>query len=109
MNRARQFYEAVLGIELNDMGGPGELEILRFPAADNAPGSGGALVRAKGVASGNNNSLVYFRCDDCAAPAGRVADSGGTLIRDKMSIGSHGFVALAEDTEGNRFGLHSSC
>ena len=107
MARARQFYETVLGIELGDLGVPGELEMLGFPADGNAPGSGGALVCANGVASGGNSTLVYFSCDDCAVQAGRVADSGGTLLREKMSIGQHGFVALAEDTEGNRFGLHS--
>ena len=108
MDRARRFYEAVLGVELNDLSGPGELEMLGFPADGNAPGSGGALVCAMGVASGNNSTLVYFRCSDCAEPAARVEDSGGTLLRGKMSIGPHGFVALAEDTEGNRFGLHSA-
>ena len=107
MARARQFYETVLGIELADLGVPGELEMLGFPSDGGAPGSGGALVRAKGVASGGNSTLVYFSCDDCAVQAGRVADSGGTLLREKMSIGQHGFVALAEDTDGNRFGLHS--
>ena len=37
----------------------------------------------------------------------RVAGAGGRLHRDKMSIGQYGFVALAFDTEGNLFGMHS--
>jgi predicted enzyme related to lactoylglutathione lyase len=36
-----------------------------------------------------------------------VVAAGGTLERDKMSIGEYGFCALALDTEGNRFGLYS--
>jgi predicted enzyme related to lactoylglutathione lyase len=33
--------------------------------------------------------------------------AGGTLVREKFSIGQYGFVALAQDTEGNMIGLHS--
>jgi hypothetical protein len=40
--------------------------------------------------------------------AGRVAGAGGKLHREKMSIGQYGFIALAYDTEGNLFGLHST-
>jgi predicted enzyme related to lactoylglutathione lyase len=36
-----------------------------------------------------------------------VAEAGGKVHRDKMSIGQYGFVVLAVDTEGNMFGLHS--
>ena len=39
--------------------------------------------------------------------AGRVTASGGRMQREKMSIGQYGFIALAFDTEGNMFGLHS--
>jgi uncharacterized protein len=33
--------------------------------------------------------------------------AGDRIRRDKFSIGEHGFIALALDTEGNMFGLHS--
>jgi predicted enzyme related to lactoylglutathione lyase len=59
------------------------------------------------VPSGGNSTLVYFACDDVAAEAARVAGAGGKLAREKMSIGQYGFIALAHDTEGNLFGLHS--
>jgi predicted enzyme related to lactoylglutathione lyase len=36
-----------------------------------------------------------------------VADHGGTLEREKMSIGEYGFIALAKDPDGNMIGLHS--
>ena len=51
--------------------------------------------------------LVYFVCDDCAIEAGRVTGAGGRIQREKTSIGEHGFIALAVDTEDNMFGLHS--
>jgi len=33
--------------------------------------------------------------------------AGGRLGREKFPIGEYGFIALAIDTEGNMFGLHS--
>jgi len=61
----------------------------------------------EGVPSGGNGTMVYFSCADCAVEAGRVAAQGGRIHREKMSIGEYGFIALAVDTEGNMFGLHS--
>ncbi len=104
--RARAFYEAVFAAKLERIGS-GDLEMWGFPQARGEPGTSGALVRVAGVASGGNSTLVYFSCEDCAIEAARVAGAGGRLHRDKMSIGQYGFVALAFDTEGNLFGMHS--
>lgn len=85
----------------------GDLEIWAFPLALGQPGTAGALVKAVGVPSAGNSTLVYFACEDCAVEAARVAEAGGKIERSKTSIGEYGFVAIAVDTEGNRFGLHS--
>lgn len=106
MARARAFYEAVLGITLQPLEGPGP-EMLAFPMDSEHYGAGGALVRMPGVASGGNSTLVYFSCEDCAVEAARAAARGGRVEREKMSIGQYGAIALAVDTEGNLFGLHS--
>jgi predicted enzyme related to lactoylglutathione lyase len=60
-----------------------------------------------GVPSGGNSVLVYFSCADCAAEAGRIPAAGGKVVKEKFGIGQYGFIALAQDTEGNMFGLHS--
>ena len=57
--------------------------------------------------AGGNSILVYFACDDCSVEASRIEAAGGKLLREKMSIGEYGFIALAHDTEGNMIGLHS--
>jgi uncharacterized protein len=44
---------------------------------------------------------------DCATEAGRVVGAGGQVHKEKFSIGEYGFIALAIDTEGNMYGLHS--
>ena len=103
--RARKFYETVFQVTLQRLPGP-DLEMWAFGMDPAAPGSSGALVKAPGVPSGGS-TLVYFSCEDCAVEGGRVADAGGKVHRDKMSIGQYGFIVLAVDTEGNMFGLHS--
>jgi hypothetical protein len=106
MERARRFYETVFGTKLDRLDS-GDLEMWAFPQAKDQMGTSGALVRMPGVPSGGNSTIVYFGCDDCAVESGRVAGAGGRLHRDKISIGQYGFIALAYDSEGNMFGMHS--
>ena len=106
MSRAKQFYETVLGLSLSPLNA-GDLEMQAFPGDPEGIGATGALVHMAGVPSGGNSVMVYFSCADCAVEGGRVAGAGGSIMRDKFSIGEYGFVVLAFDTEGNMFGLHS--
>jgi uncharacterized protein len=106
MTRARAFYEAVLGVTLTPLS-VDTLEMWAFPMDVAAPGASGSLVRAPGVPSGGNSTMIYFSCADCAVEAGRVEAAGGRLERPKMSIGQYGFIAMAYDPDGNLFGLHS--
>jgi len=112
MARARSFYEAVLGVQLDGLLVPEgadvpDLEMWSFPSDMTQHGCGGALVRARGAPSGGNSTVVYFSCEDCAVEESRVAAAGGRVHRGKMSIGQYGFITLAYDPDGNLFGLHS--
>jgi predicted enzyme related to lactoylglutathione lyase len=104
--RAKAFYEAVLLGRLERLDNP-EIEMWAFPMQPERPGAGGALVKMPGFPSGGNSTLVYFSCTDCAVEAGRALAAGGKTVKDKFSIGPHGFIALVTDTEGNMIGLHS--
>lgn len=106
MPRARAFYEGVLGVSLEQLGSP-EIEMWSFGMDPEKPGIGGALVRAPGVPSGNNSTLVYFSCEDCAVEEARVETFGGKVHRPRMSIGQYGFISLALDPDGNLVGFHS--
>jgi len=106
MARARKFYEAVFHLKLEKVNSP-DTEMWGFPMDVNRFGAGGSLVKMEGVSSGGNSTVVYFICADCAVEAGRVKAAGGHVHKEKMSIGEYGFMALAFDTEGNMFGLHS--
>jgi predicted enzyme related to lactoylglutathione lyase len=108
MDRARKFYETVLQVKLAKLDSPTQAEFWSFPQMQmDRAGTSGALVKMKGVPSGGMGTLVYFACEDCAVEAGRVAKAGGKVKDEKHSIGQYGAIALAFDTEGNLFGLHS--
>jgi predicted enzyme related to lactoylglutathione lyase len=109
MARAKAFYEAVLQVELQTLEAPAgaPLEMLSFPMEMGGMGAGGALVCMEGAHSGPGGTLVYFMSDDCAAPAQRAAQNGGSIVREKMSIGPYGHIALAADPDGNIIGFHS--
>lgn len=110
MQRAKAFYEAVLAVKLEKLEGPDSdlSEMWAFPMQMNGTGAAGALAKMDGgPAGGGTSTIVYFSCDDCAAEAKRVEPNGGNVVKDKFSIGQHGFIALVTDTEGNVIGLHS--
>lgn len=104
--RARAFYETVLDLKLAIMENA-PVELPAVPSQQGTYGASGALVRMPGMPVGGNSVLVYFACEDCAVTAARVPAAGGRIEKPKMSIGPYGPIALAVDTEGNRFGLHS--
>jgi predicted enzyme related to lactoylglutathione lyase len=114
MERAKSFYEAVLGVKLENMPAPIEemnMEMWGFPSdkdvAKTTYGACGMLVKMEGVPPGCGGTIVYFACEDCAVEAARVTGKGGSIFKEKMAIGEHGFIALVYDTEGNMIGLHS--
>lgn len=110
LQRARAFYEKMLGVRLDKLETPGPAvdEMWTFPMQRDGSGAAGALVRMQGGPSGGNNSvIVYFSTTDCGAIAKKAAGAGGKIVKDKFAIGENGYVALVEDTEGNVIGLHS--
>jgi predicted enzyme related to lactoylglutathione lyase len=112
MARACAFYEAVFGGALTPMTNPDpdafeQMDMAAFPSSMESYGAAGALVKMPGFSPGGNSVLVYFSCEDCAVEAGRATAAGGSVFKEKVSIGEHGFMALVIDTEGNMIGLHS--
>jgi uncharacterized protein len=111
MPRAKAFYEEVFATKLEKLP-TADLEMWAFgmdKEGCSAPsgGAAGALIHYPGAESGGGGTIVYFSCDDCAVEAGRVSTAGGSIFKEKFSIGQFGFIALVKDTEGNLIGLHS--
>ena len=108
MNRAQKFYESVFAFKLTPIESPTPgLQMLGFPMEQGKTGAGGALCKMEGAPSGGSGTLVYFTCEDCAVEAKKAAANGGSIFKDKFSIGQYGAIALVHDTEGNMIGLHS--
>src|SRR5947209_3941572 len=86
MNRAKNFYESVLQVNLQKLDTPG-LDYWSFPSMKmDKAGTSGALVKMEGFRSGGNSVIIYFGSDDCAIEAARVAKAGGKIFKEKMSI-----------------------
>lgn len=109
MERAKLFYQTVLGTELSLLSDPTDAntQMWAFPSDMNQYGSTGTLVKMQGVSAGGNSTIIYFNSEDCAIEEARVEAAGGQIRQAKMSIGPHGHIVLAVDTEGNVFGIHS--
>lgn len=106
LNRAKSFYENVLGYELtlNEMG---PLKMAMFPMEQGGTGSTGTLIQAESYVPSHQGSMVYFSVEDIDETLGKVNENGGKTLNPKMGIGEYGFVAHFEDCEGNRVALHS--
>lgn len=104
MQRAKKFSEGVFKVKLEKLNTP--VEMWSFPMYTDRMGTGGSLVKMKGVRSGGNSTVVYFACKDCAVEEALAVRRGGKVEQGKMSIGEYGFVSMVRDTEGNLIGLH---
>lgn len=106
LDRAKQFYEAVMDVELTLMS-LGAAEMAWFPFTEDAIGAAGTLIKAEGLTPSHSGTLIYFTAPDIDATLERVGANGGKTLLPRTSIGEYGFIAHFEDTEGNRLALHS--
>lgn len=111
MSRAQKFYETVFAITLSELPTPdtvdNSMKMVAFPQNMEGFGAGGALVKMDGFGAGNNSTIVYFGSEDCALEESKIENAGGTIFKQKQSLGEFGFMVLANDTEGNMIGIHS--
>ena len=105
-NRAKKFYETILGAKMQpmEMGG---MKSAFFPA-DLQNGIGGCITKAEGYVPSKTGALIYLNGgNDLAKPLSKVAKAGGKVVMPKTAIGQNGFMAHFTDTEGNKVALHS--
>ena len=104
--RAKMFYEAIYGSEIQEIPFPDGLYGM-FPC-DMGSGVGGGIVKGDGYEPSATGTIVYLNGgEDLDIPLARVEAAGGKIIFPKTSIGENGFMAHIMDTEGNRIALHS--
>jgi predicted enzyme related to lactoylglutathione lyase len=106
-DKAKKFYETVLGADLPVMEAMG-MKSAFFPAALETGGIGGCIIQGEGYEPSSKGSLVYLNGgDDLGVPLGKVEAAGGKILLPKTAIGPNGFMAHFTDIEGNKVGLHS--
>lgn len=106
--RAKKFYETILGAIITDhpMPGPGNYGVFSYNAESNCVG--GAIIKADDYKPSTEGSLVYLNgSDDLSVALARVEPAGGKIIMPKTDIQENGFIAHFIDTEGNKVALHS--
>ena len=106
LDRGKSFYEKTFDLELTPLLNYGT-EMLAFPGGPDGYGACGALVEGGSRTTGDDGTIIYFSCDDCAATAARAEKNGGKISQGKSAIGSWGFIAQIVDLDGNMIGLHS--
>ncbi|SHN41019.1 VOC family protein [Chitinophaga sp. CF418] len=111
--RAKTFYETILDIKMQTLQLDETNEDLTFFPSDPAvvqATSGrvsGALTKSKNAKPSAEGTKVYINAyPKIDLVLNRVENAGGKIVVPKMRIGA-GLIAVIEDTEGNRIGLHA--
>jgi predicted enzyme related to lactoylglutathione lyase len=110
LNRAQKFYETIFGITMIPMDLP-NIKMRMFPLGDMMTQVGGAVVDSGGFhkASATDGPLIYLNANpDVQNVLDKVMEAGGSIMVPKTEISpEYGYMAVINDTEGNRIGLHS--
>jgi len=108
ISRAKNFYENIFGIKMEEMEMP-NMKYAMFPFDPmNAKVAGGLAQSPMHIPSATG-SLIYLNANpDLQTVADRIENAGGKITMQKTSIGPNGFMAIFSDTEGNTVALHSN-
>jgi len=110
MERAIKFYEAVFDMKL-ERHQMGELDMAWFPMMNDKIGASGSLVKhEKWYKPTLDGPLVYFTAfsGDVNNELKKAEAAGGKVWIPKKQISPEiGYMAVFEDSEGNRIALHS--
>jgi uncharacterized protein len=110
IDRAQKFYEAVFQVKLVNMDF-GTTKMRAFPLDDPMDGVGGTIIDTGGFhkPSLTDGPLIYLNGNpDVQIFLDRAITNGGKIMVPKTELSpEYGFMAIFEDSEGNRIALHS--
>jgi predicted enzyme related to lactoylglutathione lyase len=107
LQRARQFYETILQISMEEVM-VGDIPEIVFPFDRTQGGVGGSILKSNTPPPGGGGTLIYLNVEgDLDGVLGRISGAGGTVTKPRTAIGPYGFIGIFKDTEGNSIGLHS--
>ena len=104
--RAIDFYQAVLGVEIEKMEIPG-IEMGIFPYEDQMVT--GIITKGEDFKPSSDGVTIYLNAsEDLSNALNKVETNGGTIIVPKTAhADGNGFFAFFLDSEGNKLGLNS--
>ncbi|MEM6805968.1 MAG: VOC family protein [Bacteroidota bacterium] len=106
ISRAVDFYQAILGIEIEKMEMPG-MEMGIFPYEGQLVNA--VIMKAEGSEPSANGVTIYLNAgNNLQVALDKVEKHGGEIILPKTAHADEsGFFALFLDSEGNKIGLNS--
>lgn len=110
IQRAKTFYETILAAELAFLDMGDEFKMAVFPGGQDSV-SGALVQNDPGYKpSVTHGPLIYLNANpDLQIIEDRIESAGGKVTLPKRQISpEHGYMAVFEDTEGNRMALHSN-
>jgi len=108
--RAKKFYETILNVSMHAVEIMG-LEMVMFPpGGDRNHRVSGALIKSPYHEPSMHGTVVYLNANPSIQDVeDRIENAGGEVIIPKTLIDEEsGYMALFQDTEGNRVALHAS-
>src|ERR1700740_72634 len=109
-NRAKQFYETIFEVTLQDVGEMMGMKMTGFPADPMNGKVSGAIVESDSHEPSHHGVVIYLN----ASPSiqlviDRIEGAGGQVVMQRTLISPEiGYMAFFIDSEGNKIGLHSS-
>jgi uncharacterized protein len=108
ISRAKNFYENIFEIKMEEMEMPG-MKYAMFPFDPMKGKVAGGLAQSPMHTPSATGSIIYLNANpDLQNVLERIEKAGGKITMPKTSIGQNGFMAFFTDTEGNTMALHSS-
>jgi predicted enzyme related to lactoylglutathione lyase len=100
LDRAINFYQSLLGIEL-ERGSIHGYEMAFFPFEKNGAGISGALCKGDVYKPSIDGSFIYLFTSDIDGVLSKAVELGSEILFEKTDAGNC-FVAEIKDSEGNR-------
>lgn len=109
IERAMKFFMSLFSIEFQLLKFDNGLQMAIFPVEENTV-SGALTLHPDYYVPSKDGPLIYLNGNpDLSLILDKVENNGGKILIPKSLISEHwGFMALFEDTEGNRIALRSN-
>lgn len=108
MQRAKHFYQVTFSMHMEESEMMG-MQMAFFPYTMGSGKLSGALVKGEFHQPGQHGPLIYLNANPSMdSVLEKIEGMGGTVLSPKTQITREiGYMAIFQDTEGNKVALHS--